>query len=127
MDFRDFILNENKTYLSQTLGDILSAMQELEQHKSNIGTRQLVGDTERIINQLRKILHGNWSKKELKYLKSVQKAAVALAKAIDEKDSLPEVLGAATGELQDLMARLGEPVNTLGSETEKEDSENTSH
>lgn len=125
ISFREFILNENKAYLGERLGTLLTALQELQQNSDGMGTRQVVANSERLVNQIRRILHGNWSRREEKYLKHLQIIGVALAKAIDEKDNLMDVIPSVTSELENLLSKMQVPVHSLGSEEqpEEEDSE----
>ena len=118
--FKDFLLNESKFFLAERLGDLLSALQDLIQNVDGMGLRQLSANSERIVNQMRRILHSNWSKKEEKYLKNLQKAAVALAKAIEDKQNLPDVLPAIVGELEGVLAKMGQPVNSMAGTEEAE-------
>lgn len=121
LDFNLFLLHENKVYLGQRIGDILSAIQDLDQNKGGMGARQLVANSDRIVGQIRKILHGTWSKKEEKWLKQLQKAGVALAKAIDEKDDLEAILATVSTEIQDVMTKMKVPINSLGSQEDESD------
>ncbi|RTK95648.1 MAG: hypothetical protein EKK64_06215 [Neisseriaceae bacterium] len=118
MEFKQFILNENKSYLAQKIGDILTASQELRDDVKNMGSRDVIRFSERIINQIRRILHSNWTKEELKTLKVLQKVGVSLSKGIEEKDNLPEVISGITALLEKLSSDLGQPVNRLASEQE---------
>ena len=108
-----FILNENKIYLTQKIGDILTAVKELNDDSKNMGTRDLVRFSERIVNNIRRILHSNWSKEEKKYLLSLQKVGVAIMKAIEEKDDLPGIISSSASSLQKLVTDLGLPINKL--------------
>lgn len=114
ISFKDFLVNENKYYLGNRIGDILSSVQELQQNSEGMGARQLVANSSRIVDQIRGILHTTWSSNEEKYLKDLQKIGVALAKAIDEKDDLEEILPAVSSELEKVSAKLGTPTNSLG-------------
>jgi len=114
-EFRDFLLNEDKAYLGQRVGNILSAIQDLVQNSKGMGTRQLLRSSETIVNQMRRILHTHWPQQHEDDLKRLQKAAVAIAKSIEDKDSLEEILQAAGQELEGLMGDMDSPVNQLGS------------
>lgn len=114
MKFRSFLLNENRVYLGQKIGDILTATQELKSDTKNMGTRDLVRFSERIVNQIRRILHSNWPKEEIENLKTLQKVAVAIMKAIEEKENLPEIISGASATLEKLTSKLGVPINKLG-------------
>lgn len=124
LKFQNFLLNESKFYLGHKIGDILSALQELQQNSDGMGTRQILANSDRIVNQIKRILHGNWSNKDEKHLKKLQIAGVALAKAIDKKDNLVEIIPNIVAALEELMSKMGQPVNSLGvsdqdSETEE--------
>lgn len=115
MGFKKFLLIEQRDYLSQKVGDVLTGVHELVQGGKQIGARQLVRNSEGIVNQIRKILHSSWPRTEFKYLRKLQKCGVGLAKCIDEKGDLREVLNSVRHELEQLSQKLGEPINTLGS------------
>ena len=120
MDFGDFLLNEDKAYFGTRIGDLLNAVQDLVDNGSSMGTRQLVKKSEGIVNQARRILHTHWPKKEEKSLEKLQDVAVAISRAIEEKDDLINVLTNVKGSLEELSADLGMPVQQSG-EWEKED------
>ncbi|MCK9458559.1 MAG: hypothetical protein M0R80_02885 [Proteobacteria bacterium] len=114
MEFKYFILNEGRAYLGIRLGDILNATQDLEQNAKSMGSRQLVSNAEGIVNQIRRVLHTHWDKQEEESLKKLQKAAVALARAIEEKDDLLNTITSVKGELEELVGDLGQPIGELG-------------
>jgi hypothetical protein len=125
LSLKDFLICENKVYLGQRISDVLSAIQDLEENKGGMGARQLVANSDRIVGQIRKILHGTWSKKEEKWLLQLQKIGVALAKAIEDNDQLEETLSASSQEIQDLMTKMKVPITNLGSD-DIEDANKTS-
>lgn len=114
--FRSFLLNEQRHYLGQRAGDILSALQNLQDDSGALGNRALIRACQSIVNQIRKILHGRWDEADVKYLKYLQKVGVAIMKAIDEKDDLKEVIASAASEMEGLLNKLEMPINSLGSE-----------
>lgn len=120
MRFKQFLINEQRAYLGQKVGDILTAAQELRDDARNMGTRDLTRFSERIVNQIRRILHSNWPREEKKYLKQLQKVGVAIMKAIDEKDDLPGTISGAATSLEKLVGDLGVPINKLAT-TDKSD------
>lgn len=119
ISFKNFLLNENKYYLGQRVGDILTAVQDLQQNSEGMGARQLVANSQRIVDQVRSILHSNWSKNEEKYLKDLQKVGVALARAIEEKDNLEEILPSISSELEGVVSKMGVPIHSLGTAPEE--------
>lgn len=115
MRFKHFLLNESQAYLGQKVGDILTAAQELRDESGNMGTRDLTRFSERIVNQIRRILHSNWPREEKKHLATLQKVGVAVMKAIEEKDDLPGTIAGITTLLEKLVANLGVPIHKLAS------------
>ena len=119
MGFKYFLLHEDTVYLAQRVGDVLNALQELEQNADALGSRQMTRGVETVVNQIRRILHTAWPKEDEKYLKDLQKVGVGLMKAVEEKDDLPAILSSCSSELQQVMKRLGEPVNQLATPEDK--------
>lgn len=99
------------------MGDILNAVQDLEENGKSMGTRQLLRNAEAIVNQIRRILHTNWPKSEEKHLKKLQKIAVALARVLDpkvekgEKEDIYEIISASKQELEEVADKLGVPIS----------------
>lgn len=115
-NFKDFLLNENKDELGQKIGDILNAIHDLKDNAHPMGLRQLNRNAEKIVNQIRRILHSNWSKKEEKTLEVLQKVGVAIMRAMDEKDDIHAIIDAAASEIEQLSGDIGAPINNLGAE-----------
>lgn len=115
MRFKQFILNESQNYLGQKVGDILTAAQELRDDANNMGTRDLTRFSERIVNQIRRILHSNWPREQKKHLLTLQKVGVALMKSIEEKDDLPGTVAGCAASLEKLVSDLGVPIHKLAS------------
>ena len=113
MQFKMFLLNEEKSFLGHKVGDVLTAVQDLQNDLGGMGARQIAKISDDIVGELRKILHGQWTPKQQKHLKDIQKIAVALKKAIEEKDDLKELIPSIAQELQNLSGKLGVKVNTL--------------
>jgi hypothetical protein len=70
-------------------------------------------------------LHSNWSKEEKQYLLKLQKVAVAIMKAIDEKNDLPGIIASSTTTVEKLVADLGVPIHKFASPDKKEDNKET--
>ena len=113
MRFKEFLLVEQRAYLGEKVGDILTATQELRDDSKHMGTRDLVRFSEKIVNQIRRILHSQWPREEKKHLKVLQKAGVALMRAIEEKDELPGIISSVASELEQLSGKLGVPLHKL--------------
>lgn len=92
MKFKEYILDENEKHLDQRISDILSALQDLNDSSENMGTRHIVSNSEKIVNQIRRIIHTHWPDKEQNKLKILQKCGIAIMRAIEEKDDLNKIL-----------------------------------
>jgi hypothetical protein len=112
-NFREFVLNENKVYLAKEIGDVLNSAQELSDEVNKIGTRNLTRYSQIIVNKSRGILQGHWGNENRKFLKTLQKCAVALAKSIDENDNIEEVLKSTIEALQKVVGKMGVPINAF--------------
>jgi hypothetical protein len=88
-------------------------MQDLQNDMENLGSRHLTRLAEEIVNQIRKIIHSQWSPKNQKHLEELQKIGVGILKTIEDKGDLKEILPAATQALQNLSGALGAKVNDL--------------
>jgi hypothetical protein len=111
--FKSFLINESKSYLGRKIANVLTALQELQEDMVNMGARHLLRSAEQIVNELRKILHGNWELENHGHLKGIQRVAVAIQRTIEDKGDLKEVIPAAAQALQDLSTKLGAKVNNL--------------
>jgi len=119
MKFKEFILNEQKAYLSQSIGDILSVAHDLRDDSGNMGSRDLSRRSEKIVNQIRRILHSNWSKENIKHLKPLQKVGVALMKSVKEKGDLQGTISGVVDSLEKLVQDMGTVVNKIGTDSSK--------
>lgn len=114
MRFWDFIINEDRDYLGQQVGDILSSLQSLSADADNLGNRQTMRAIQGIVSQIRRILHDSWPDSEDKTLKTLQKVAVALLKSVDSNADLKQVLATCVQVLEKSVSDLGTPINSLG-------------
>lgn len=111
--FKLFLFNEERNFLGRKVGNVLTAMQDVQQDMPNLGSRHLTKLGEDLVNQIRKILHSRWSGKNEKNLRELQKIAVAIKKTIEDKGDLREILPTATQVMQNLSGKLGVKVNSL--------------
>jgi hypothetical protein len=113
--FRQFLITEERVYLSTKIGDILTAIQQLSHDASNMGKRHLIRLIKNIVRQIRRVLHSSWAFEEESYLKVLQKVGVALMKGLDDNEDLPTLIQSCADEMQKLSDKVGEPVNNLAS------------
>lgn len=111
--FKVFLLNEEKSYLGRKVAGVLTPMQELQDDMENMGARHLVRVAERLVNEIRKILHGHWEQQQQQYLKELQRIAVAIQRTIEDKGDLRDIIPSATQALQTLSGKLGVKINNL--------------
>lgn len=126
MEFKNFLLNEqqikqdeSKKYLGQRIGDVLSSIHDVEENGKAMGNRKVMKNTLQIVNQIRNILHDQWPSFFQPYLEIIQKVGVALAKAVEEKGDAVEILASGAEELENLLAKMGVPINQIGTGIEK--------
>ena len=117
MEFKKFILNENKAYLGEKIGDILSALHNLKEMSPNLGILKISKMANTIVNQIRRILHSDWTG-DKKSLLNLQSIGTSIAKSIDKKQDLLETIESATQEMEELSADLGIPVNSVATPPE---------
>lgn len=116
MRFKDFMLTEAEDYFVQRVSDILNALQDLNDAAGDMGARHLVSNAQTIVNQMRRIIHTHWPQSEKPGLETLQKCAVAIMKAIEEKDDLQGVLKACQAHLESMAGRQDKPANRLASD-----------
>lgn len=113
MDFKGYLITESNNFLGNKIGDILTATQELQDDMENLGARHIIRTADSIVNQIRIILHSQWSPRQQKHLEDLQRVAVALKKTIEEKGDIKEVIPAAVRELESISTKLGSKVTKL--------------
>lgn len=111
--FKYFLMNESKVYLGQKVNDVLTSLQDIQSDIDNLGSRHLSRLAENIVNELRKILHGQWEVQHQKYLVKLQKIAVAIMKTVEDRGDLREILPSATKSLEAIAGELGVKINSL--------------
>lgn len=112
--FKMFLLKEERAYLGTKVGDILTALEELNKDAVNMGKRHLMRLIKNIVRQIRRVIHSNWTFEEQQYLKVLQKVGVALMKGLDTNEELPALITSAFSEMQSLSEKMGEPIHNLG-------------
>ena len=112
-NFKSFLINEEKSFLGRKVANVLTPMQELQDDMQNMGARHLTRVAENLVNEIRKILHVHWEQEQQKYLKELQKIAVAIQKTIEDKGDLKEIIPSAIQSMQTLSGKLGVKINNL--------------
>lgn len=105
MKFKEFVIKENAMYFGQKVSNILSAMQDLNETLSTMGTKHIVSNSQNIVNQIRRIIHTKWSDKEERDLLVLQRCAVSIMRAIEEKDDLKSILQACEQQIEEVLSR----------------------
>ena len=114
MGFKQFLITENKKFLGKKLSDVLNSLNDIQQDAPNLGQRHLVRLAEKEVNNLRSILKKSWSEPITQnYLPDIQRIAFNLAKTIEDKGDLKDMLPQALQELQTVSGRLGVKQNEL--------------
>lgn len=102
MQFKEYLLIESAAFLEERMSDVLSALQDLNDSAENMGIRHLVSNAEKIVRQIRRIIHTHWPEREEPRLKVLQKCGVAIMKAIEEKDDLQNVLKSCQENIEEI-------------------------
>jgi hypothetical protein len=113
MEFKSFLFLEQKVYLSERIGDVLTGLQKLNNDIENMGKRHIMRIIDKIVARIRKILHGNWSYEEDRYLKELQKIGVSLMKGLDNKQDLVQLVTNCTDATEKLLDKLEKPINNV--------------
>lgn len=111
--FKAFLLTEEKVYLGQKIGDILTALQQLRDDSPNMGKRHLIRLITNIVKQIRRVLHGSWTYEEEKYLKQLQKVGVGLMRGLDTNEDLIQLIASCADVLEKLSGQIDMPINNL--------------
>jgi len=113
-NFKQFFFLESKQFFASQCGDILDAIQNLEEEAEYIGTRNLVRYSQNIANNIRNLIHSHWTDDLAEHLKVLQKAGVAILKSIEESSNLLDSIKAARSAIEELVKKLGMPINDVG-------------
>lgn len=106
-------MNEREDFLTRCISDILNAIQDLNDAAEDMGARQLVSKSQTIVNQMRRTIHTHWPQSERPNLEKLQKCAVSIMKAIEEKDDLQSVLKACQSHLESISGDSEKPANQI--------------
>lgn len=112
-EFRKFLVTEEKVYLGQRIGDILTAMQQLKEDSPNMGKRHLIRVVTNIVKQIRRVLHSSWTFEEERYLKDMQRVGVALMKGLDDNEDLVQLITNCVASMEKLSDVIDTPINNL--------------
>jgi hypothetical protein len=123
--FGDFLLNEGRVYLANKIGDILTALQNLsEDAQGGLGRRACERGVQKVVDQIRRVLHSHWDDTEKNALEVLQTVAVGLMVGLEKTEvDLPSLMASAVESIQDISSKLEEPLNNLGSESDQDPDE----
>ncbi len=115
INFKNYLLSENKVLFSQRVGDIMNGLQELIDNPVNIGKDK---GAKQIVDQIRsKILKTKWSSKLEGNLRTLQNCAANILMSLDPKrenrPDLNQVLSSCLKTLQQMSSNLDAPINNL--------------
>lgn len=93
--FRSHVLNEERLHLIDEVRQVLAAFQRLEKDVRQMGARPAVKAADEVVGMARTVLGMWWRREDMPMLEELQKAAVAVAKASDANEDLPQVVAGA--------------------------------
>jgi len=123
--FEGFLLNEGRVYLANKIGDILTALQNLsDDAQGGLGRRACERGVQKIVDQMRRVLHSHWDDTEKNALEVLQKVGVGLMVGLEQTEvDLPALMASAVEAVQEVSSKLEEPINDLGSESDNDPDE----
>jgi len=110
MEFKDFLLSENKSDFAVKVGDILSSLQDIYSDIDVMSKKDVFVYVINIVNKIRPLLKKDIG---LNYLKILQKIATALMKDYDEKNDPKDNIYSSIKELESLLSSVGLPINKI--------------
>lgn len=117
INFKNYLLIENKTLFSQRLGDIMNALQELLNNPIKIGKDK---SAKKIADEIRsRFLKTKWSSSLEGNLIILRNCAANILMSLDPKKEnrkdLESVLKACLNKLQQMSSNLDAPINNITS------------
>lgn len=109
--FRKFLMLENvDSLLSQKISDVVAALQELQKDFKGLGVRKTIEELNGIIDNIRRILSGDWYEK--KAIKQLQICGTTLAKALDSdgNQELESVITTVINKITQTLQELNQPL-----------------
>ena len=124
MNFKDFLINENKMDLGIKIGDILNSITALSVDMDKQG-KKLNVFAEDIISRVQAILRSGWSPELKQYLQQIRNAVIEVCKSLDgsSEKPLPDALKVFSAGLQKIAVNLGTPINDIGQKATKKPEE----
>ena len=124
MNFKEFLLTENKSDLGEKLGYILNSIENLAQDIDKQGTKLNVF-AEDIVSRVKGILRSDWPSELKQYLIQIRNAITIVCKSLDgsNKMPLPDALKSFSEELKKIAQSLGSPINDIASPSTKKPEE----
>lgn len=106
--FKYKIINEEKMHLVDEVRAVLEAFVQLERRLPNLGARPTVKAADEVVSLARGVLDMWWHREQLPLLQSLQKAALAVAKAADLNQDLAQTIAGARQVLEAALKKYGE-------------------
>ena len=118
ISFKTYLTSNARDNFAGKLSSALESIHILINDIDNLKTKSAIDAAELIAFNLKAILKNNMfrSKEEKEYLKTIQKVVFAILKALDTNEELKPVLKASAQELQAILSKIGEPINSIAVE-----------
>jgi hypothetical protein len=113
-NFNIFLLQESQNPVSVRIGDIFSALEDLSEESANLTRRPLERAVKKITDNIRTLLHGAFSDKDVEVLKVFQKIGVALLAELEKTESnFPGLLASAVEDAKIAIGKMEQPLNEV--------------
>jgi len=129
MNFKEFLMMEDKQDLGKKIGPILDALQGL---MANAGKKNqaTITATENIISMIQSVANNPIYDESIPYLQKFGDIGVYISKSLygEIDEDIPSVLQKSIASIQKMVEKLGVPINSLGVDdaTKDKDSQSTS-
>jgi hypothetical protein len=124
MNFKQFLLTENKADLGIRIGDILNSLEDLSQEIDKKG-KSLTVFAEDIVARIQAIIRADWPRDLKQYLVQIRNAVLVICKSLDgsNKMPLPEAIKVFQNGLKKVADGLGTPITDIGTPPSKQPEE----
>lgn len=115
MNFKQFLLTEDKSDLGLKIGNIVNAIDDISKDIDHKGQKLNVFADD-IIVRVKSILRTDWPSELIQYLKQIRSALIIVCKSMDgsNKTPLPEAMVSFSKQLKKIADGLGAPLTDIG-------------
>ena len=119
LNFKSFLLTENRQILANDIGQILTYLQSVQDNTGMQKSRDLKDVPKQVQKMVHSVLEKTPSNEDVKYVQKLSKIAGALMMSVDHKYKdqnldVKQLIPTAVSELEKIVSDMGVPINALG-------------